>query len=126
VRLLLDSQAVLLTMTAQSRIPRKASAAIGDPRNVVFVSAATPYELEWKRAIGKLRFRHVADWSQTLQDSGYQELQISVQHSHRAALLPRHHRDPWDRLLVAQALTEDLTLVTGDANIAAYGVPTLW
>ena len=126
MRLLLDSQAVLLTMTAQSKIPRKASAAIADQRNAVFVSAATPYELEWKKAIGKLSFRHVADWSQALQDSGYQELQISVQHSHRAALLPRHHRDPWDRLLVAQALAENLTLITGDANIAAYGVSTLW
>lgn len=126
MRLLLDSQALLLTMTAESKIPRKASAAIADQRNAVFVGAATPYELEWKKAIGKLRFRHVADWSQVLQGSGYQELPISVQHSHRAALLPRHHRDPWDRLLVAQALTENLTLITGDANIAAYGVPTLW
>jgi PIN domain nuclease of toxin-antitoxin system len=110
VRLLLDSQAVLLTMTAQSKIPRKASAAIADQGNVVFVSAVTPYELEWKKALGKLSFPHVADWPQALRDAGYLELRIDVQHSHRAALLPRHHRDPWDRLVVAQALAESLIL----------------
>lgn len=126
MRLLLDSQAVLLTMSAHSHLPNAARAAITDQRNEIFVSAATPYELEWKKAIGKLRFRHVADWLRALRDAGYLELPISVQHSQRAALLDKHHRDPWDRILIAQAFTENLTLITGDAKMTAYGVPTLW
>jgi PIN domain nuclease of toxin-antitoxin system len=126
VRLLLDSQALLLTMSPQSRLPRRVVRALSDPQALVFVSAVTPYELEWKKAVGKLRFPHVQDWSNALRIAGYLELPISVAHSHCAALLARHHRDPWDRILVAQALTETLTLVSGDAKLAAYGVSTLW
>jgi PIN domain nuclease of toxin-antitoxin system len=126
VRLLLDSHVVLETMSARATLPSIVLAALSDQRNARFVSAATPYELEWKKAIGKLQFRHIADWPSTLRGAGYLDLPITIQHSQQAALLARHHRDPWDRMLVAQALIENLTLVTNDSKIAAYGVPTLW
>ncbi|MES1201295.1 MAG: type II toxin-antitoxin system VapC family toxin [Pseudomonadota bacterium] len=126
MRLLLDSQAVLMTMSPAAALSNRVRAALLDPANTVFVSAATPYELEWKKAIGKLSFPDVADWSRAMSAAGYQELTIALAHSERAARLPKHHRDPWDRILIAQALVENLTLVSGDRRIAAYGAPMLW
>lgn len=126
MRLLLDSHVVLQTMLARAALPSAVLAALADQRNARFVSAATPYELEWKKAIGKLRFRHIPNWSSALKSAGYSELPISVEHSQQAVLLPQYHRDPFDRILVAQARSENLTLITSDSKMTAYGVPTLW
>jgi PIN domain nuclease of toxin-antitoxin system len=88
------------------------------------VSAATAWEIEIKRALGKLEAPD--DLADALAAGGYRPLAISVQHAVVAGRLPPRHRDPFDRMLVAQATIEGLTIVTGDRRIADYDVPVLW
>lgn len=126
MNLLLDSQVVLWGLIQPSRISKSAATAILNPANTVFVSALTPYELGWKHTIGKLALPPIADWSQTFAAAGYAELAITVAHTQHAARMPALHRDPWDRLLLAQAAVEALTLVSSDRMIRRYGVPILW
>ncbi len=106
------------------RIGKRAFAALtaGEVRTVV--SAATIWEIAIKRGLGKL----VApgDLLSQLERSGVELLPVSARHADVVATLPPHHRDPFDRLLVAQAMTEGLTLVSGDADIGRYGVEVLW
>jgi PIN domain nuclease of toxin-antitoxin system len=88
-----------------------------------YLSAVTAWELGLKQAAGKLRLRNPV--GAILESFGLLELPVAIRHGDRAALLPMHHRDPFDRMLVAQALIEDLVLVTGDEELAQYGVPIL-
>jgi PIN domain nuclease of toxin-antitoxin system len=88
-----------------------------------YLSAVTAWELSLKQAAGKLRMRKPV--GSMLEVFGLVELPVSIRHGDRAALLPMHHRDPFDRMLVAQALVEDLVLVTADGDLAQYGVPIL-
>ena len=89
----------------------------------MFVSVASIWEIAIKRALGKLD----APWSltQTLGEAGFEELPITAFHAEQAGSLPLLHRDPFDRMLVAQAQAEGLILVTRDANIPRYGIRTL-
>lgn len=91
------------------------------PRSNVFVSVATAWELGIKLASNKLNLR--VPVSKMVQAYGFKELSITFQHVEVAAALPFHHRDPFDRLLIAQALVEGLVLVTSDKKLAQYGVP---
>jgi PIN domain nuclease of toxin-antitoxin system len=88
-----------------------------------YLSAVTAWELGLKQAAGKLRLR--TPISAMLEAFRLVELSVAIRHGDRAALLPLHHRDPFDRMLVAQALVEDLILVTGDEELAQYCVPIL-
>lgn len=89
----------------------------------VYVSAATIWEVEIKRATGKLRID--ADLARVVDEAGFERLQITFEHAVEAGRLPLHHRDPFDRMLIAQARLEGLTLATSDQSIARYGVPLL-
>ncbi|GAA5184671.1 type II toxin-antitoxin system VapC family toxin [Rugosimonospora acidiphila] len=89
----------------------------------VFVSAATLWEVAIKQAVGKLK--EPADLPERIRDSGFRELTITSQHAVTAGRLPLIHRDPFDRMLVAQAQCEDLTLVTRDPEIQKYDVTLL-
>ncbi|MBL8551503.1 MAG: type II toxin-antitoxin system VapC family toxin [Hyphomonadaceae bacterium] len=126
MRALLDSQAVLWAMTRSPRLSASARNAIADPANEILVSSVSPYELEWKKANGRLQFPDIADWEEALAQAGYRELPLRLSHAVRAATLPKHHRDPWDRMLVAQALEEGLMLLSSDRKLSSYGVTTLW
>ena len=88
------------------------------------VSAVSVWEVAIKRPLGKLAAP--PNFRQTLEDHGAELLAISARHAERVGELALHHRDPFDRLLVAQALEERLTLVSGDRALAPYGVPLLW
>ena len=88
-----------------------------------YLSAATAWELGLKQAAGKLRLRTPV--GSLLQSFRLAELPVTIRHGDRAARLPLLHRDPFDRMLVAQALEEDLVLVTADGELAQYGVPIL-
>lgn len=90
----------------------------------MIVSAISVLEVAIKRALGKLAAP--AGFRQTLEGYEVELLSITARHAERVGELPLHHRDPFDRLLVAQALEERLTLVSGNRAIAAYGVPTIW
>jgi PIN domain nuclease of toxin-antitoxin system len=88
-----------------------------------YLSAMTAWELSLKQAAGKLRLRKPV--GSMLESFGLVELPVAIRHGDLAAQLPMHHRDHFDRMLVAQALVEDLILVTGDHELAQYGVPIL-
>jgi PIN domain nuclease of toxin-antitoxin system len=123
VKLLLDAHVLLWWLSGDGRLGRKARAAIVEPRNSVFVSAATAWEIATKRALGKLRAPgDIEDW---LVGNNFRPLPIQVGEAVAAAELPLHHRDPFDRLLVAQAQMGGMTIVTGDENISRYDVPVL-
>lgn len=121
MRLLLDTHVVLWWL-ADDRLDDDAKRAIADERNEVFVSAATAWEIAIKAALGKLEAPD--DLSLQLGANAFASLDIGIEHALAAGRLPRHHDDPFDRMLVAQASLEQLILVTRDARLAAYGVRT--
>jgi PIN domain nuclease of toxin-antitoxin system len=123
---LLDAPALLGVLFASFPIGPHARAAIVAPANAVFVSPVSAYEIEWKRANGKLRMPSIPDWETALITRGYLVAGLTITHFVEAATLPRHHRDPWDRLLVAQAKADGFVIASPDAMLPAYGVATLW
>jgi PIN domain nuclease of toxin-antitoxin system len=129
VRLLLDTHAFLWWVFADPNLSRAARAAINDDvENDVFVSAASAWEIATKYRIGKLPNARVVadDIAGTIMAEGFSPLSVSVRHAQRAGNLIDHHRDPFDRMLIAQALIEDLTLVSNEKAFDAYAVPRLW
>lgn len=126
MRLLLDAPALLGVFFSSFPLGARAHAEIADMRNEVWVCPAAAYEIEWKRRIGKLRAPAVPDWQAALALRGYNIAQITLAHFIGAASLPMIHRDPWDRLLIAQARAENLTIVSPDRAFPDYGVATLW
>ncbi len=122
--LLLDTSVLLWWFGGADNLGRDVRAALADVSVPVHVSAASVWEIAIKSAIGKLR-RPVDDLETAIVEEGFSALPISVAHAEAAGALPLHHRDPFDRMLVAQARSEGLTLVTADRRIAAYEVATL-
>ncbi len=123
MKLLLDTHVFLWWETGEARLSSAFHDAISWPGNPVYVSAATVWEIAIKRATGKLAFRGSA--VRAIEKHGFSALPVTVEHAERAGSLPRRHRDPFDRLLVAQAQMEGLTLVTVDEQILRYQVPHL-
>jgi PIN domain nuclease of toxin-antitoxin system len=125
---LLDSNVFVFIVQQPDRLPERAREAIVDPANTRYLSLATPWGLQIKSSLGKLRFATpIRDIVQHELDTGtIQLLPITLDHIDGLSRLPSHHRDPFDRLLVAQAIHEGLTLVTSDEIIAQYAVPVLW
>ncbi len=123
MRLLLDTHVLLWWLADDPRLEDRARQAIADGANVVLVSAASAWEIAIKRAMGKLEAPE--DLPAALGASGFEALATSVDHAIAAGALPRHHADPFDRMLVAQALAEELTIVTADDDFAGYGVPVV-
>lgn len=122
MNLLLDTH-TLLWWLAGAPIDPVASARIADPTNVVAVSAVSVWEIGIKRALGKLE---APDALVThISDAGFEGLSVSLEHAERASALPPHHRDPFDRMLVAQAQLERLAVVTRDRRFASYDVKTV-
>lgn len=123
-RLLLDTHTLLWWLSGDQSLGERARAAIADPRNEVFVSAATGWEIAIERAIGKLGIED-EDLDSIVEDEGFAHLPITFFHGTQAGTLPQHHKDPFDRMLVAQAQAEGLTILTADAEIPKYGVHVL-
>lgn len=123
VRLLLDSHILLRLDHEPDLVPAAHRRVLADRRNEVFVSAVTAWELNIKRATGKLSL--LESLPSQVKRLGFTELPIPLRHGEMAGDLPLHHKDPFDRMLVAQALAEDLMLVTADCKLAQYGVAIL-
>ena len=122
-RLLLDTHALIWWLSDVSELADSARAEIADPRNDIFVSAITGWEIAVKRAKGRITApRNLAA---LVEERGFIHLPLTFHHAERAGDLPMHHRDPFDRFLIAQAQAEGLVLVTRDARIPLYGVRTL-
>lgn len=125
MRLLLDTHALIWALSAPRRLPSTVAASIRDPENAVYVSAASTWEIAIKSALGKI----AADLSAVVRGAfaaGFEELPITVAHTVQLRHLPVHHRDPFDRVLVAQAVHEHLSVVSHDPLFASYAVPTYW
>lgn len=125
MNLLLDTHVFLWAIDDHPKLSDKARAAIIDGRNVVFVSAATAWEIAVKKSIGKLSAPS-ENYLQELQIHRFTPLNITSEHALAVEQLPSYHRDPFDRLLVAQAQLEKLTLITRDSRLDAYDIPILW
>jgi PIN domain nuclease of toxin-antitoxin system len=123
MNLLLDTHAFLWWDSSDSRLPKAFRSAIASPGNQVFVSAATAWEIAIKRASGKLAYEGPV--VKAIEAHGFLSLAVSVEHAEWAGSLPQLHRDPFDRLLVAQAQLEGLILVSVDEQILRYQVPHL-
>jgi PIN domain nuclease of toxin-antitoxin system len=117
LNLLLDTNVLLWWLADGPRLADDARAMITSSA-VVYVSAATTWEIEIKRALGKLKAP--TNFEEALSESHFVPLPITVAHSIAAAKLPRHHDDPFDRMLIAQAKIEALTLMTSDQRLMAY------
>ena len=128
MRLLLDTHAFLWWVGASPKLSRRAKAAMARATNQCLVSVASGWEIAIKVSLGQLRIDAAIDrfLPEQLALNGFSPLAIDFKHTARVARLPFHHRDPFDRLLVAQALEEELTVVTADPVFAQYGVKRLW
>jgi PIN domain nuclease of toxin-antitoxin system len=128
MRLLVDAHTVLWAVDDASRLSATATAALQDPANQLLIGAGTIWELSIKVSLGKLTlslpFRHWMD--QAVADLRLSILPITVEHVDRQVSLPFHHRDPFDRLLVSQALVETFGIVSSDSQLDAYGTTRVW
>ena len=126
MRLLLDSHALVWWLAGSAELSRRAYAAISEPDNDVWVSAVSGYELVNQARLGKLRPPLAGELVAMVRRAKLPTLAISLDHAVAAAALPGPHRDPWDRLLMAQAQIEKMTLVTIDSVFGDYGMDVLW
>jgi PIN domain nuclease of toxin-antitoxin system len=127
LRLLLDTHAFIWATASPARLSKACRAAIEDPQNDVIVSAAVAWEMTIKYALGKLTLPldPIAYFPSRLVALGFRPLAISAEHALAIGKLPPHHNDPFDRIMVAQAQIEGLTLVTNDPVIAKYRVKSM-
>ncbi len=124
MRLLLDTQLLLWAAGQPQRLSAAALELLNDPLNVLLFSAASIWEIAIKSTLGRDHFRvDPRLLRRRLLDNGYAELPVTSQHAVNIDSLPPLHKDPFDRLLLAQALSEGITLVTGDARLARYRGP---
>lgn len=128
MRLLLDTHAFIWWVNGSERLPRRARRAIDSDANVVFVSAASAWEITTKYHRGRLdeAVALAPDVPGAIADQDFEELPITVADAARADALPGPHRDPFDRMLIAQALSRDLVLISNDAAFDRYPVRRLW
>jgi PIN domain nuclease of toxin-antitoxin system len=128
VRILLDTHVFLWWIANSELLSKQARSLIDDGTNELFFSAASGWEIAIKAGLGKLRLpdnpeRFIAE---QLTANAIQPLPIHLSHALRVYSLPEHHRDPFDRMLVAQSQLENLVIMTGDPWIAAYDVQVVW
>jgi PIN domain nuclease of toxin-antitoxin system len=119
LRLLIDTHLLLWWLEDNPALSETARALISDPENVIFVSAVSLWEIWLKESLGKLRLP--PDFEERLLAESFESLPLTASQTTPVASLPWHHRDPFDRMLIAQARAEDLLLLAADAVVATYG-----
>lgn len=128
MRYLLDTHTLLWWLNGHAELSLPARAIIEDRQNVIYVSAASAWEIATKFRKGKLPSAGaiLPDFASMLLQEGFADLAITSAHMVRSALLPTDHRDPFDRILAAQAIMEDLALISRDEKMPSLGVLTRW
>lgn len=128
MRLLLDTHAFLWWLAGDRRLPKRARVEIQHEAATVFVSAASVWEIATKHRLGKLPGARAIsqDLPSVIASQAFSALAISAVHAQRAGALAGAHRDPFDRMLIAQAQSESLTVVSNERVFDAYGVSRLW
>jgi PIN domain nuclease of toxin-antitoxin system len=128
MKLLLDSHALIWAVDHPSKLSGNAKIHLEDPANELFISAATIWEIAIKVGLGKLTlsFSYQIWIEQAIRDLGASILPITVEFAAAQSQLPNHHRDPFDRMLVAQSLVANISLVSGEALLDNYGISRIW
>jgi PIN domain nuclease of toxin-antitoxin system len=128
LRALLDTHALLWWLSDDPALTRAARKVIAETKNILMVSAASAWEIAIKVRLGKLATATdlVADFSGQVEREGFQLLPISAEHGIRAGLLPGLHKDPFDRMLIAQAQAENTPIISNEVSFESYGVRRLW
>ncbi len=126
MKLLLDTHAFIWAVAASRRLSGKARDLLSDRQNQVLVSSASAYEIEFKRPRSAELAGLPADLDEAVRGLDFEWLSISHDHAMAAGRLPRLHGDPFDRIIVAQALLEQATVVTCDGLLGPYGAPVIW
>ena len=128
MRVLVDTHALVWAATGDRRLSRRAHSVLASFDNEVFVSAASVWEVCTKCRLGKLPDVEslVSDFERVIEQLGFHPLSISVQHAQRAGNLPGPHRDPFDRMLIAQAQAENIPLVSNERLFDSYGISRIW
>ena len=128
MKVLLDTHAFLWLISGDDRLSETAQQTFLDPGNIMFLSAASLWELSIKMSLGKLSLK--SGWLKTIQDemevNAIQWLSIEMPHCVELTNLPFHHRDPFDRMLVAQAMVEDMRLLSRDNRLSSYEIKRIW
>ena len=124
MRLLLDTQAAIWWLSDDPRLAATAASQLHDDSNQVLLSAVVVWEVAIKRALGKLESPD--GFAPRLLGAGAVALAVSIEHAAGVERLPQHHRDPFDRMLISQAMIERATIVSSDPKLSAYDVPILW
>jgi PIN domain nuclease of toxin-antitoxin system len=125
---LLDTHALLWSLSGDPALTKAAHKIVAEPRNAVFVSAASAWEIATKVRLGKLPTAAdlVGDFTGHIERERFQILPISAEHAVRAGLLPGTHKDPFDRMHIAQAQSENMPIISNEALFDAYGVRRIW
>jgi PIN domain nuclease of toxin-antitoxin system len=124
LRLLLDTNALVWWRDGSSRLSERVREQIGNPDNDVSVSITSLWEITIKQTLGKLHF--LQDFEEVLAEESFDLLGITYRHLRALATLPLHHRDPFDRMLIAQSIVEGMALVSNERLFERYGVTRLW
>ena len=123
MNLLLDTHILLWWLDDNASLSTNVRGAIADTDNVIILSAAVIWEIRIKQGIGKLKI--APNFYHVIKEQGFEMLAITSDHAYAVGDLPKHHRDPFDRILIAQALLEGFTIVTHDAIFNKYPIPVL-
>jgi len=123
MNLLIDTHVLLWWLDDNPSLSKEARTVISDGKNPVFVSAVIIWEIRIKEALGKLKIP--GNFREVLENQPFEMLDINAEHAHAIGELPSYHRDPFDRMLIAQAKVEGLILVTHDMNLKKYKIPLI-
>lgn len=128
MRILLDTHALLWWLADDPALSRAARKAVADTRNVIVVSAASAWEIATKVRLGKLPTAPdlVSDFGPQMVREGFESLAVTAEHGIRGGMLPGPHRDPFDRMLIAQCQAENLPIVSNEVLFDGYGVRRIW
>ena len=124
MKILLDTHILLWWMANDPLLSEKARSWIAEPKNTIFVSAVAVWEIYLKQSIGKLRIAE--SFASALGNESFEPLALTARQASGVGELPWHHRDPFDRLIVSQCLTDDLPVISADAILDMYGVRRIW
>ena len=127
MKLLLDTHALLWFFNGTNELSHKARTAIENTENIKYVSIASLQEIAIKISLNKLKFeKGYKNIASLIEENGFEFLPLSFEHTIKLSVLPFHHRDPFDRMLVSQAMVEDLVIITKDITIKDYAIKILW
>jgi PIN domain nuclease of toxin-antitoxin system len=128
MKVLLDTHVFLWLIIGDERLSKKAKQVFLDPQNQIFLSAVSLWEIGIKKSLGKLSLKNgwVKQLEKEMKINTIQVLPIEMTHCDHISKLPFHHRDPFDRMLISQAIAERMAIVTGDSRFSDYGIGCIW